>query len=338
MITIRQSSPAEEGGSRHGGGGSARARAWPRSASAATPEGGSHANGPERPVGPDPGGLYVGEVVHQRRAGFEHRLRYRLYMLLLDIDRIEDVVRRLRLLGRGRFGLMSVSPRDHGDRSSTPLRAQIERHLSTAGIDLEGGPIRLLTMPRILGYGFNPLSVYFCHRPDGALAALVYEVTNTFHERHSYLVAVPSSRAPGPRDGEAGDASDRPPLRQTTEKRFFVSPFMDMALTYDFTVRPPGEAVSVIVAVRRGDVPILTASFIGRRRPLTDVELLLAFVTHPLLTWKVTAAIHWEALKMMLKGARYRHRGPPPSSPTSLGAALDDGPRGHASRIDAARP
>ncbi len=207
-----------------------------------------------------------------------------------------------------RSGLMRFSARDHGDRSSTPLRAQIETHLSSSGIHIDGGPIRLLTMPRILGYGFNPISVYFCHHPDGALAALVYEVTNTFHERHSYLVAVPEHAPPGP-------------IRQTTEKRFFVSPYMDQAVTYDFTIRPPGEAVSVVVAVRRGDTPILTASFAGRRRPLTDGQLLRAFFTHPLLTWKVTLGIHWEALKMMLKGARYRHRGAAPSHPVTVGKA-----------------
>ncbi|MCA3698627.1 MAG: DUF1365 family protein [Brevundimonas sp.] len=257
-------------------------------------------------VGQDCDALYVGEVVHQRSANFNHRLHYSLYMLLLDIDRIEGTTRRLRLLSQGRSGLMSFNARDHGDRSDTPLRAQIETHLAGAGIDLQGGAIRLLTMPRILGYGFNPISVYFCYRPDGQVAALVYEVTNTFHERHSYLVAVPEDAPPGP-------------LRQTTEKRFFVSPYMDMALTYDFTVRLPGEAVSIVVAVRRGDTPVLTASFAGRRRPLTDGQVLRAFLTHPLVTWKVTAGIHWEALKMMIKGARYRHRGGVPPQPVSLG-------------------
>lgn len=254
-------------------------------------------------VGGDAEAFYVGEVVHHRVANFEHRLRYRLYMLLLDVD--ADKVNRPRLL---RSGLMRFSPRDHGDRSTTPLRVQIESHLAAAGIDINGGPIRLLTMPRILGYGFNPISVYFCHRPDGTIAALVYEVTNTFNERHSYLVAVPEDPTPGP-------------IRQTTEKRFFVSPYMDQALTYDFTVRPPGEVVSIVVAVRRGDTPILTASFAGRRRPLTDGQLLRAFVTHPLLTWKVTFGIHWEALKMMLKGARYRHRNRPPAHAVTVGKA-----------------
>ncbi|MBU1346300.1 MAG: DUF1365 domain-containing protein [Alphaproteobacteria bacterium] len=257
---------------------------------------------------PDQDALYVGEVVHRRVHGIDHTLRYRLYMLLLDIDAAEIRLRPLRWLTHGSFGLMSYSPRDHGDRSTNPLRTQIEAHLSAAGVDLNGGPIRLLTMPRILGYGFNPLSVYFCHHADGNLAALLYEVTNTFHERHSYLVALPSAPAPGT-------------VRQTTEKTFFVSPFMDMDLTYDFTVRPPGEAVSVVVAVRRGDQPILTASFAGQRRPLTDAEILRAWLTHPLLTFKVMWGIHWEAAKGMMKGARYRNRDKPPAHPVTVGSA-----------------
>lgn len=251
--------------------------------------------------------LYVGEVVHRRVQTIDHRLGYRVFMLLLDLDEIETVQPALRLLSPGRFGLMSWRAADFGDRSGRPLREQVEGHLMAAGVDIAGGPIRLLTMPRILGYGFNPISVYFCHRPDGDLAALLYEVTNTFNERHSYLVAVPA------------EASS--PIRQTAEKAFFVSPFMDMGLTYDFTVRPPGEAVSVVVAVRRGETPILTASFAGRRRPLTDAALLRAFLSHPLLTWKVTAGIHWEALKGILKGARYRHRGAPPKHPVTVGQA-----------------
>lgn len=255
--------------------------------------------------------LYVGEVVHQRVRTITHRLRYRLWMLLLDLDEVDAIQARLKWLSRGRFGLISFLAADHGDRSGRPLRAQVEAHLVAAGIDLDGGAIRLLTMPRILGYGFNPISVFFCHRRDGALAALLYEVTNTFQERHSYLVAVPKAVEGG-----------RPaPVRQTTKKSFFVSPFMDMDLTYDFTVHPPGEAVSVVVAVRRGTEPILTASFAGDRRPLTDAQLLRAFVTHPLLTWKVTLGIHWEAVKGMIKGARYRHRGPPPTDPVTVGTS-----------------
>jgi len=259
--------------------------------------------------------LFVGEVVHQRARTFDHRLRYGLWMVLADLDELDGLQDRLRLLPRGRFGLISLRAADHGDRSGRPLRTQVEAHLAEAGINIGGGPIRLLTMPRILGYGFNPISVFFCHTPDGALAALVYEVSNTFNERHSYLVAVPPPPPSGP--GEEGGGPGL--IRQTVEKQFFVSPFMDRDLSYDFTVCPPGEAVSVVVAVRRGDTPILTASFAGHRRPLTDGQLLRAFITHPLLTWKVTAGIHWEAVKMMFKGARYRHRGAAPTRPVTMG-------------------
>ena len=277
----------------------------------------------------DTSALYVGRVEHARVRTIDHTLGYRVFMLLLDLDHIEDSRSRLRLLGRGRFGLMSWRAADHGDRSDTPLRQQVEAHLDVAGIDLVGGPIRLLTMPRILGYGFNPISVYFCHRPNGAVAALLYEVTNTFGERHSYLVATPSppptgERAPDPKGSakpEGVEGAGRAPIRQTADKAFFVSPFMDMDLTYDFTVRPPGEGVSVVVAVRRGDTPILTASFAGARRPLTDGQLLRAWLTHPLLTWKVTAGIHWEALLGLIKGARYRNRPRPSHRPVTLGRA-----------------
>ena len=265
--------------------------------------------------------LYVGEVVHQRSRSFDHRLRYRVWMVLADLDELDGLQSRLGLLGRGRFGLISFRSSDHGDRSGRPLRAQVEGHLAEAGIDIAGGPIRLLTMPRILGYGFNPISVFFCHTPDGALAALLYEVTNTFHERHSYLVAVPSPPPPGGAGPpEAVEGAGRALIRQTVDKQLFVSPFMDRDLTYDFTVHPPGEAVSVVVAVHRGETPILTASFAGRHRPLTDGQLLRVFLTHPLLTWKVTWGIHWEAAKMMFKGARYRHRGAPPKQPVTEGS------------------
>jgi uncharacterized protein len=254
-------------------------------------------------------GLYVGEVTHQRVRPFRHRLRYRVYMVLLDLDRAEQRLKRLRWLRPGRRGLMRWNAGDYGQKGDPrPLRVQIDEQLDRAGISLNRGPIRLLTMPRILGYGFNPISVYFCYRPDGDLAALVYEVSNTFGERHSYLIARPEGDHPGP-------------VRQTAPKRFFVSPFMDMGMTYDFTVRPPGEDLSVTVAVRRGHEPILTATFAGQHRPLDDPNLMRAFLSHPLLTWKVIAAIHWEAIKLIFKGARYRIRGAPPADPVTHGSA-----------------
>ena len=252
-------------------------------------------------------GLYSGLVVHRRLRPKSHLLRYRIFMLLLDLDEVEGLFRRLRLLARGRFGLMSFEPRDHGDRSDRPLRDQVQQRLADAGIEA-GGAIRLLCMPRVLGHGFNPLSVYFCHRPDGDLAAILYEVSNTFGERHSYLVATP----------EGGEG----PVRQQAEKQFYVSPFMDMALDYRFDVLPPAERVRIAIDVSDRDGSLLTALFAGRRQELTDLALLVAWLAHPLLTLKVVTGIHWEALKIWRKGVGFRRRPPPPEAPVTLGQPL----------------
>ena len=135
------------------------------------------------------------------------------------------------LLGSGKYGLLSFRAGDHGDRSGSELKAYVAGQLAQAGI-VADGPTRLLCMPRILGYGFNPLSLYFCHRADGSLAAILYEVRNTFGEQHSYLAATAKTGAS--------------PVRQTAPKRFFVSPFMDMDLVYDFEILPPGDEIAVV--------------------------------------------------------------------------------------------
>ena len=252
---------------------------------------------------PAASGLYIGTVTHSRLRPREHSLRYRIFMLLLDLDEAPALFGRLRWLSRGRFGLMSFDEADHGDRSGAPLRPQIEQRLAAAGIE-GGGPIRLLCMPRVLGYGFNPISLFFCHRADGRLTAILYEVTNTFGERHTYLIPC--------------DAGEGGLVRQAASKRMYVSPFMDMGLDYRFTVRPPADAVSIAVAVDDAEGLILSTAFTGSRRPLTDATLLGAWASHPLLTLKVIAGIHWEALKLLLKGIRVRSRPPAPRNAATL--------------------
>jgi DUF1365 family protein len=243
-------------------------------------------------------GLYVGHVVHRRLRPRTHRLRYRLFSLLLDLDEIDELGQRLRLFSRGRFNLFAFHDRDHGAGTTEPLRAQVEHHLREAGIEADGGAIRLLTMPRILGYAFNPISVYFCHRRDGALAAILYEVNNTFGQRHSYLLPV-----------AAGATS---PIRQQTPKRFHVSPFMAMDMDYAFRVVPPGERLAITIVGSDTDGPIITAALATARRPLTDAALAHAFVSHPLLTLKVVAAIGWEAIKLWRKRVPVYRLPPPP--------------------------
>ena len=249
--------------------------------------------------------IYIGQVAHARLKPRRHHLRYRIFMLLLDLDELPDLACRLRWFSLGWFNLTSFREADHGDGSDIPLRTQVERHLDAAGLSIRGGPIRLLCLPRVLGYVFNPLSVYFCHTPNGRLKAILYDVNSTFGERHSYLA---------PAEPDAGGV-----VRQSAVKRLHVSPFMDMGLTYDFQVFPPGDQVSVAISARDETGPVLTASFVARRGALTDANLLKAWLAHPLLTLKVVAGIHWEAAKILAKGLRPRRGIPAPADPVSLG-------------------
>jgi uncharacterized protein len=253
--------------------------------------------------------LFVGVVIHRRLRPRRHYLRHSAFWMLLDLEELDALQRRLRLFSRGRFNAVSFHGADHGEQTQEPLRAQVERHLFAAGIALDGGAIQLLCMPRIFGYGFNPLSIYFCHRRDGALAALLYEVRNTFGERHSYLIPV-----------RPGDDSV---IRQSCDKCFYVSPFMDMSLRYDFRVVPPARSVSVVISASDAQGPAIVASLIGRRTPLTDAMLLRLLLRVPFLTLKVIGAIYWHALRMWLKGFTLKPRPPKPLWPVTTVMAKD---------------
>ncbi|SEK58153.1 hypothetical protein SAMN05216359_102278 [Roseateles sp. YR242] len=251
--------------------------------------------------------IYRGRVMHQRLQPLRHRLDYRMFSLLLDIDELPALDARLRWFSLGRFNLFSFRPTDHGDgnaRDASALRALIDARLAQAGLPT-GGRIRLLTMPRLLGYAFNPLSVWFCDGPDGELQAMVYEVNNTFDQRHSYLIEV----APAQRQAAV--------VEQCSDKQLYVSPFLGMAMHYRFRIEPPREHLSIGVSVHEGSQQapgacVLNARLDALRAPLTDAALLRLLVTHPLLTLKVLVGIHWEALRLWLKGARLHQRPEPP--------------------------
>ena len=250
--------------------------------------------------------LYIGHVMHRRVRPNTHRLRYRIFSLLLDLDDVDALAARLRLFSRNRFNLFAFHDRDYADGSGVPLRPQVERHMRDAGLVPDGGAIRLLTMPRILGFAFNPLSVYFCHRRDGGLMAILYEVNNTFGERHSYMLPV------------EGDART---VRQDCLKSFHVSPFLGLDMRYAFRVLPPAERLSIAVTAADAQGPVLVAIHQAERRPLTDATLLRAFVIHPLLTLKVVGGILWEAAKLWAKGVRvHPHPAPPEQSVTLVQA------------------
>ncbi len=243
--------------------------------------------------------IYEGRVVHDRRRPRRHRLEYRVFSFLLDIDELPELDRSLGLFAHNRSALFSFHDRDHGDLTGASLRTWVEERLAEAGIDLDGGDIRLLCYPRILGYAFNPLSVYFCHRPEGGLAAILYEVRNTFNERHTYVIPVTEAH--------------RAVVSQRAGKQLYVSPFVAMDADYHFRIQPPGEEVRIAIREEDAEGLLLAAAFRGTRTPLGKVTLARLLFRYPAMTLKVTAAIHWEALRIWLKGVPWHGHIPAPA-------------------------
>jgi DUF1365 family protein len=236
--------------------------------------------------------LYLGDVMHARLKPIGHRFSYRVMSLLIDLDRLDAADRQSPLFGVNRTALYSFNEADHGERDGSRLRIYAQRCAAERGIDLTGGRVLLLCYPRLLGYAFNPLSVYFGYRADGGLALIIYEVRNTFGDIHGYVLPV--------KPDEIGVAG----VRQQQDKLFYVSPFIEMAMRYHFRVSPPGKCVKLRILETDREGPLLAATFSGRRCALTTAALLRCFLSLPLVTLKIVAAIHWEALRLWLKRAR----------------------------------
>ena len=226
--------------------------------------------------------IYVGHVVHQRHRPKKHGFRYRVFSVLIDPDDLPRLDR-LRLFSHNRWGLFSFLDRDQAGGGEP--RGWVAAQLAAHGL-APPERIRVLCYPRVLGYVFNPLTVWFCDDAAGKPIATIYEVHNTFGERHAYVI-------PGPAE-------------QAADKGFYVSPFIDMDCRYQFQLTQPGEKIRVAINETQDGKPLLYAAFTGEARPFTDAILLKLFITHPLMTLKVTAAIHWEALRLIGKGVRIR--------------------------------
>lgn len=251
-------------------------------------------------------GIYESVVRHQRFKPMGHRLRYGVYSLLVDLDELDATCADISILSRNRFNLVSIHDKDLGPRDGSDLRTWFEKKASEAGVDVDGGRIEILLFPRILGYGFNPITVWLGYGALDELKVVAYEVHNTFGQAHTYVAAVPEHLDQ--------DAIRRLPAHEF-DKVFHVSPFFDTDGGYRMTLAPPTDTYSIVIEYfdTTGD-KVLTASQVGTRSPLTTWSLLRQFVTKPLLTIKVIGGIHVEAFKVWRKGAKYR---PVPSTEPS---------------------
>lgn len=247
--------------------------------------------------------LYDCVVVHQRHRPVTHELRYKVAYALVDIDELADLSGALKLFSYNRFNLFSLHDRDHGPGDGTPIADHVRRTIANAGMAGEIDRISLLCLPRMLGHVFNPLSIYYAYDRDDRLRLVLYEVNNTFGERKTYVLPV--------------EAPETGSIRQNCAKRLYVSPFNDAHGRYDFRINAPADRVRVGVALSNQAGSLLDAHLVGARRPLDDGELAKTALRYPALSWKVVAGIHWEALKLYLKGLRLVPRPPGPDVPVS---------------------
>ncbi len=234
--------------------------------------------------------LWFGTTTHVREKPFYRSFRHRIAMMELDLRRLPEADEMSSLFSVGRSNAISFRPSDHGARSPViPMRAWAEERFAEAGVRLDGGALKLLTFPRVLGYGFAPISLWYGHGPDGGLRGVIYEVHNTFGETHSYVAA-----------SQVGDA------RVKSDKDFHVSPFFDVSGEYRFTLRPGDASLALTVENMTADGRHHTASMTLRPAALSTGNILKWLAAMPISGLGVLIAINWQALRLWLKGARWR--------------------------------
>lgn len=251
--------------------------------------------------------LWRGHTVHQRSVPFTHRFKYGLALIDVDIDRLSDADAQSKVFGIERNRLFSFNRKDHGPRKTQDLRPWAVAQFRDAGIDLQGGVIRLITFPRHAFYKFAPISLWLGHDPEGRLKGILYEVNNTFGETHIYVAKTP-------------DVSRH---RHMTDKVFHVSPFFDVTGQYQFTLRWSETDLSLIVATQKAGTQTHVATIQANSHQASTTAFLKLALTKPLSSLSVTLAIHWQALKLWLKGAKYHSKPKQSSVRTTIARPLN---------------
>jgi len=232
--------------------------------------------------------IYNGKVIHKRFKPKEHYFKYNVFSLLINLNELETIQNKIKIFSYNKFNILSFFDKDHGPRDGTSLKEWIIKNLKDIGINDENIQIKLLCYPRIFGYVFNPLSVFFIYDQKSKLISILYEVKNTFGEQHTYIFKT----------------TDEKTITNNCSKKFHVSPFIEMESHYYFRVLIPAAKISIIIDQRDDDGKLLYASQDGEAKEFNEKNLLISFISHPLMTFKIIGAIHYEALKLWLKGIK----------------------------------
>ena len=234
--------------------------------------------------------IYNGTVIHKRFKPKVHSFKYSVFSLLIDLSELEILDKKISFFSLNKFNLISFFEKDHGDRDGSSLKNWVIKQLQNYQINTENIKIKLLCYPRIFGYVFNPLSVFYIYNENEDITAILYEVKNTFGEQHTYIFKV---------------LKDTNLIQNNCSKKFHVSPFIEMNCNYFFRILNPGDNLSVKIDQYDQEGKILFASQDGKRSDLTSENLMNSYLKHPLMTFKIISAIHFEAFKLWIKGIKF---------------------------------
>ena len=234
--------------------------------------------------------IYSGFVSHRRFKPRKHFFSYRTFSLLIDLKEIENLQKKIKFFSFNKFNILSFYNLDHGPRDGSCLTKWVKKILLKSKINIGSGTIKLLCYPRFFGYVFNPLSIFYCYDEKAKLKAILYEVKNTFGEQHTYVFSAPPFSNL---------------IIHKCEKKFYVSPFIEMKTFYNFRLIKPGSRLSIYIKQSDDKGILLLASQVGKRLKLNSKNLFMQFLKHPLMSFKVIMAIHFEAFRLWLKGVKH---------------------------------
>jgi len=233
--------------------------------------------------------IYSGIITHKRFKPKKHFFSYKIFSLLIDLSEVEDLGKKIKFFSFNKFNILSFYNIDHGPRDGSSLNKWVNKTLSKLKINIHGGKIKLLCFPRFFGYVFNPLSIFYCYDKNSRLKAILYEVKNTFNEQHTYVF-------------KSKPSSDL--ILHKCNKKFYVSPFIAMKTFYNFRLSTPKKNINILIKQTDIKGPLLIARQVGKKIKLNSKNLLYQFLKHPLMSFKVVAAIHFEAFRLWAKGVK----------------------------------